>query len=198
MKPEIEAKFLNVDHDELRKKLKSLGAECTQPMRLMKRKNFDFPDQRLDKQKNGWVRVRDEGNKVTMSYKQLDSRELDGTQEVNITIDSFEAACNFLEAIGLESKTYQETKRESWRLDNFEIELDEWPWVKPYIEIEGPDEKSLKDLAKKLDLDWKKACHGSVEIVYRAEYDVADEDVDYIPEIIFSAPVPELLEKNRR
>lgn len=47
MKPEIEAKFLNVDHDALRAKLQGLGAECVQPMRITKRKNYDFPDGRL-------------------------------------------------------------------------------------------------------------------------------------------------------
>lgn len=198
MKPEIEAKFLDVNHQELRKKLESLGAVCKQPMRLMRRKNYDFPDLRLDKERNAWARVRDEGDKVTMSYKQLNSRELDGTHEVNLTVDSFDAACSFLEAIGLESKTFQETKRESWHLPGFEIELDEWPWVKPYIEIEGPDESSLRELADKLGLDWGAVCHGSVEVVYRGEYDVTDEDVDYIPIIAFGAPVPEVLESKRK
>lgn len=198
MKPEIEAKFLNANHNEIRKQLKSLGATCRQPMRLMRRKNYDFPDLRLDKKRNAWVRVRDEGDKVTMSYKQLDSRELDGTHEVNLTVDNFDAACSFLEQIGLESKTFQETKRESWRLEEFEIELDEWPWVRPYIEIEGPDEESLRTLADKLGLDWSTVCHGSVEVVYRGEYDVTDEDVDYIPVISFDTPIPEILESKRR
>jgi adenylate cyclase class 2 len=174
MKPEIEAKFLSVNHDELRSKLQALGAACAQPMRLMKRKNYDFPDGRLAKEKNGWVRVRDEGDKITLSYKQLNSRELDGTHEVNITVSSFKAADDFLTAIGLTATSYQETKRESWRLDDFEIELDEWPWAKPYIEIEGPDEKSLKELAQKLELDWARVCHGSVEVVYREEYYITD------------------------
>jgi len=198
MKPEIEAKFLDVNHDELRVKLKALGATCKVLMRIMRRKNFDFPDLRLDKEHNGWVRVRDEGDKVTMSYKQLNNREIDGTHEVSLTVDNFDASCSFLESIGLESKTYQETKRESWRLDDFEIELDEWPWIKPYIEIEGPDEKSLRELAGKLGLDWAKVCHGSVEVAYRAEYDVTDEQVDCIPVISFETRLPKVLENNRK
>lgn len=198
MKPEIEAKFLNVDHKALRAKLTALGATCRQPERLMRRKNFDFPDQRLDKEKNGWVRVRDEGDRVTMSYKQLNSRELDGTHEVNLVIDSFDAACSFLESIGLEAKTYQETKRESWVLDDFEIELDEWPWIKPYIEVEGPDEASLREIAAKLGLDWDEVCHGSVEIAYQAEYDVTGEEVDGIPVITFELPIPDVLMSHRR
>lgn len=198
MKPEIEAKFLDVNHDELRTKLLELGATCKTPMRLMKRKNLDFPDRRLGKEFNGWVRVRDEGDKITMSYKQLNNRELDGTHEVNVTVDNFDAACAFLEAIGLEVKTYQETKRESWRLDELEIELDEWPWAKPYMEVEGPDEASLRALVGNLGLDWSKVCHGSVEIVYQGEYDVTDDEIDDIPVITFDLPVPETLESKRR
>lgn len=197
MKPEIEAKFLNVDFDSLRAKLTELGATCVQPMRTMKRKNYDFPDRRLDA-RNGWVRVRDEGNKVTLSYKQLNNRELDGTHEVNITIDSFEAADEFLRAIGLEAKTYQVTRRESWRLDDFEIELDEWPWIKPYLEVEGPDEASLKALAEKLGLDWNTVCHGSVEVAYQAEYDVTEQEIDDIATISFDDPVPEWLVRKKR
>jgi len=198
MKPEIEVKFCNVSHDEMRAKLKALGATCEVPMRTMRRKSFDFPDMRLDKERNAWVRVRDESNKITMSYKQLNNRELDGTHEVNLTIDNFDLACNFLEQIGMEVKAVQETRRESWMLDNFEIELDEWPWTKPYIEFEGPDEASLKDLAGKLGLDWKDALFGSVEVVYQAEYDVTDKEVDYIPEFAFDLPVPEVLESKRK
>ncbi len=198
MKPEIEAKFLAVDHDALRQKLKEIGAECVQPMRVMKRQGYDFADGRLRKDKNGWVRVRDEGDKITMSYKQLNNRGLDGTHEVQLTIDSFEAGGAFLSALGLERNVYQVTKRESWRLGEFEIELDEWPWVKPYIEMEGPDEAGLKDLAAKMGLDWSKVCHGSVEIVYRGEYDVTDEDINGIPVIAFDQPIPDWLQKRRR
>lgn len=198
MKPEIEAKFLNVDHEILRAKLKEIGAECVHPMRLMKRQGYDFPDGRLRATNNGWVRIRDEGDKITMSYKQLNNRELDGTHEVQLTIDSFQAAGDFLHALGLQQGVYQETKRESWRLGGLEVELDEWPWVRPYIEMEGPDESALKDLAAKLGLDWKKVCHGSVEIVYRGEYDVTDKEINDIPVITFEEPIPDWLEKRRR
>lgn len=198
MKPEIEAKFLDADHDALRAKLKELGAECVQPMRVMKRQGFDFPDGRLRDKNNGWVRVRDEGDKITMSYKQLNNRELDGTHEVQITVDNFDSAGEFLKALGMERNVFQVTKRESWRLGEFEIELDEWPWAKPYVEMEGPDEAGLKDLAAKLGLDWSKVCHGSVEIVYQGEYDVTDEDIYTIPNINFDDPVPDWLEERRR
>ena len=198
MQAEIEAKFLDVDHDVLRKRLTAVGATCRQPMRLMKRKTYDFPDDRLRKERNGWARVRDEGDKITMSYKQLNSRELDGTHEVNLVIDDFTAGDAFLRQLGLESKSYQETKRESWTLPGFEIELDIWPWTKPYVEIEGPDEASLRVLAAKLELDWSMVCHGSVEVVYMAEYTVTEAEVDAIPHMTFEESVPEWLEERRK
>lgn len=198
MKPEIEAKFLHTDHDMVRERLTAIGAVCRQPMRLMKRKTYDFPDGRLRQEHNGWARVRDEGDKVTMSYKQLNDRGLDGTHEVNVIVNDFAAADAFLRQLGLEVHSYQETKRESWELSGFEIELDIWPWAKPYVEIEGPDAASLKELSAKLGLDWETVCHGSVEIVYQGEYDVTDKDVNSIPVMTFEDPVPEILKKNRR
>lgn len=198
MKPEIEAKFLDVDHEVLRQRLTAIGAVCRLPMRLMKRKAYDFPDHRLRLEQNGWARVRDEGDKITMSYKQLNNRELDGTHEVNLTVGSFAAADSFMQQLGLKVRSYQETKRESWTLSGFEIELDQWPWTKPYVEIEGSDESGLRDLAGKLGLDWGQVCHGSVEIVYRGEYDVTDEDINNIPVITFEEPIPGWLEERRR
>lgn len=196
MQTEIEAKFLDVNHDEIRKKLKALGAKLEQPMRLMRRKNYDYNDRRLENEKTGWVRVRDEGDKITLAYKQLEDRTLLGTKEVGLDVNDFEATCLFLENIGLEVQSYQETKRESWTIGEIQIELDEWPWVKPFIEIEAPDEASLKNVAAKLGYDWKDALHGSVEIVYQAEYDVTEEEVDHWDEITF-IQTPDWLEAKR-
>jgi adenylate cyclase, class 2 len=197
MQTEIEAKFLDIDHNALRAKLKELGAVCEQPMRTMYRKGYDFPDRRLRTKNNGWVRVRNEGDKVTMSYKQLDDRSLHGTKEICLTVDSFDQADAFLQAVGMVSDVHMETKRESWRLGHVEIELDEWPWTKPYVEIEAHSEEELKQLAAKLGLDWDKVLHGSVEVVYTAEYDVTENEVNSWPGIMF-VPVPDWLEAKRR
>ena len=195
MQTEIEAKFLAVDHDKLRGRLQELGAMREQPMRLMRRKVYDFPDLRLEKV-GGWARVRDEGDKITMSYKQLNDRGLHGTKEVNLVIDDFAQADAFLQALGLEAASFQETKRESWMLDGVQIELDEWPWIRPFVEIEGPSEAAVKTIAAKLGLDWNDATHGSVEIAYQAEYDVTEAEVDRWEEITFT-PVPDWLDEKR-
>ena len=195
MQTEIEAKFLDIDASQLRNKLKYLNAELIKPEREMKRKNFDHEDNSLNK-KNGWVRVRDEGDKVTLSYKQLNDRSLHGTKEVNVVVSDFDDTCSFLENIGMVQKSYQVTKRESWKLNGVEIEIDTWPWIPQYVELEGKSEADVKNVAAKLGLDWAKALHGSVEIAYQSYFDVTEEEIDGWSEILF-IPTPIKLEKKR-
>lgn len=196
MHTEIEAKFPDIDADALRAKLKEVGAILEHPEVQMRRKTFDYPDRRLEKI-GGWVRVRDEGNQITMSYKQLSDRSLHGTKEVNLVINDFDAAISFLNEIGLKSKSYQETKREKWMCSDVEVTIDTWPWVPSFAELEGPTEASVKECAAKLGFDWSAAMHGSVEPIYQMHFDVAEEEIDAWESITF-IPVPEWLERNRK
>lgn len=188
MHTEIEAKWLNIDHDELRAKLREAGAVLIQPERLMIRNIYDYPDLQLT-EKKGWVRVRNEGDKVTMSFKQQNDKSLHGTKEVNLVVDSFDEADAFLCALGLKCKSTQETKRESWKLGNVEIELDTWPWIPPYVEIEAPSETDLHDVARALGLDETKGLPGAVSVAFRDIYDLAPGELNTWESITFS-PVP--------
>ena len=68
MNTEIEAKFVNVSIDDVRSNLTKLGAVLEQPMRLMKRVTIDSDFMRSN---NAFLRIRDEGNKITITYKQF-------------------------------------------------------------------------------------------------------------------------------
>ncbi|CAN5627277.1 hypothetical protein BH23PAT1_BH23PAT1_1780 [soil metagenome] len=197
METEIESKWLSVDHVAMREKLKNLGANLVQPERLMSRKIFDYKDMRLQGV-GGWVCVRNESDKVTLSYKQLNDRSLHGTKEVTLVVDDFNKTCQFLESIGLESKSYQETKRESWVLDGSEIELDTWPWIPSFIEIEAKNEDTLKNIAQKLGLYLDDALHGSVETAYQAVYDVTEKEINGWKKITFTDVPAWLLAKKKR
>lgn len=184
MQTEIEAKFPDVDPEAIRELLQKIGAVREYEEVLMRRKNFDYPDKKLEKV-HGWVRVRDEGNKITMSYKQVDDRSLHGTKEVDVVVGDFDTTCAFLEAVGLVQKSYQETKREKWLYKNVEVTLDTWPWIPTFIELEGPDEQTLRTVASDLDLDWKTAMPGSVETVYQMHYDFTEDEIDHWDTITF-------------
>ncbi|MBI2676355.1 MAG: class IV adenylate cyclase [Candidatus Yanofskybacteria bacterium] len=197
MEVELEAKFLDIDKEVLRKKLKEVGAKLIYPERLMKRNVFDYPDERLEKE-GAWVRVRDEGdNKITLSYKRLVDRTLQGTKEITLDVADFDTMTNFLLAIGLKQDAYQETKREKWELDGSEITIDTWPWIPTFVEIESSTENGLTDIAKDLGFDWSQAMHGSVETAYQKYYDVTEQEIDGWESITF-VPVPDWLEVKRK
>lgn len=193
MKSEIEVKFLDVNFDQVRAKLTELGAACEQPMRLMRRAIIENDFMKTGK--DSFLRVRDEGDKVVMTYKQFDSLSVDGAKEIEVRVDSFDSTVKLLEQIGLPYKSIQESKRETWKLDDVEVVLDEWPWLKPYIEIEGESEEQLQDVAEQLGFNWDDAVFGDVMVAYRAEYPhLKDTDtVGNVASVKFDDSLPDLL-----
>lgn len=195
MNKEIEAKFADVSHEDVRKKLMELGATCTVPMRDMKRVVIHTPDMTT---KNAFIRVRDEGQRVTVTYKQFDSDSVDGANEYEVVVDDFDTAVNIFKAGGLAYDTYQESRRENWVLGDVEIMLDEWPWIKPYIEIEGESDEALREVAESLGFDWGDAIFGGVANIYLHQYPhIGQQGVDTINRdwsmIKFDDPAPALL-----
>lgn len=197
MSVEIEAKWVDVNFKDLRDKLLKLGAKLIQPERLMRRVAYDFSDKKIPSSNNAWLRVRDEGDKITLSYKQVNDRSILGTNEITITVDNFEQANEFVRILGFIPKSYQETMRETWSLGDSEITLDQWPWLPIMIEIEAASEDEVWNIALALGLDKNKAMFGSVENVYPIYFDVQETDVIKWPEIKFG-PVPQWLEDKRR
>ena len=190
MQTETEAKFLNIDVDKVQHQLTGLGAVCEQPMRLMRRAIIDHPTN-----KDAFVRVRDEGDKITLTYKQFDSLSVNGAKEIETIVGDFENAVRIFEAAGMKVRSVQESKRETWKLNDVEIVLDEWPWLKPYMEIEGTDEAAIRRVAEQLGLSWSNAVFGDVMAAYRAEYPHLSESdtVGTLPYVRFSDPIPDML-----
>lgn len=191
MKTEIEVKFVDVDIDDVRSRLQRAGATLVQPMRLMRRQVFHL----VDRSKDAYVRVRDEGDKVTMTYKQFDEIGLHGAKEVEVMVTNFEDTRNILQYAGLMPKSYQETRRETWLLDGVEVVIDEWPWLRPFIEIEGESEEAVRRTAAALGFEWEAAVFGAATEAYRQQYSDIPQDfiMDDVPEIKFDAPLPERL-----
>lgn len=193
MRTEIEAKFLNVDFDDIRRKLTALGGVCEQPMRLMRRVVFEVPQS--PHKGFDFVRVRDEGDKVTLTYKHFHNEDvISGVTEHETTVGDFDAMVELLKIFGLEYKSLQESHRETWRLGDVEVVLDEWPWLNPYIEIEGVSERHVEDVAKKLGFSWKDAVFGPTPQAYQAQYPDGDAaQLINVPRVAFDDPIADII-----
>ena len=190
MKNEIEAQFLDINIDEIRKKLEKAGAELVKPEVLMKRTVFYTGE-------NSFARVRDEGDKIVMTYKNVsDEKSILGTKEVNIIVNDYDDAILFLKGCGLAAKAVQETKREIWTLSNCEISIDTWPWLPTFMEIEGPSEDEVWAAAQTLGYTKAQAKFGSVDSTYQHYYGVDEEIVNqHTPEITFEMTPPKWAQK---
>jgi len=152
---EIEAKVKVDSHAATRARLAELGATCTSNV-LESNCIFDRPDDSLLAKGCG-LRVRHcealtgQAPAPTVTYKgpRLAS-ELKLREEINVTVDDADQATAMLEALGFRRVLHFEKRRESWRLDDCAIELDTVPHLGSYVEIEGPDESSVRRAQERL------------------------------------------------
>lgn len=189
MQIEYEATFVNVNKDEIRKRLQNIGAKLEKPEFLQKRFAFDFPTGH--EVEGGWLRVRDEKDKITMTLKVIDGNKIENQKEINIVVDDFERAKEFLILVGCKIKSYQETKREIWKINQTEICIDEWPFLEPFVEIEGDSEKAVMDVAHKLGFNYRDAVFCGVATLYSKRYGISYDIVNKdIPKITFEMENP--------
>ncbi len=198
MQDEIEVKFLNIEIVDVQARLQKVGAKLENPRTLMKRTVLDYPDQHLLRQKDSWVRVRDEGDKIKLTFKKVKEKEFGTAKEIEVEVSSYEDTVAIFENVELAVFSVQENYRETWTLEDCEIVIDEWPWLEPYIEIEGPSKKVVMDVAKKLSFDWEDAIFGSISIAYRTQYPyiLPSDKISSLKEIKFDLPIPDWFVKS--
>ncbi len=160
MNQEYEVKFLDIDVPKLEEKLRSIGAEKVGEY-FYKRTTFDFPDLNL-KGKGAWLRLRDEGDRVTLTWKKRlgmkahdGSASDEGMEEVEVVVSDFTQTATILRSIGMIDKFYQENRRTRYKKGVVEFDIDLWPRLKPYLEIEGPSWKDVEGAIVELGLDPK-------------------------------------------
>lgn len=180
---EYEARFLNVDKEKIRKKLKELGAKKEHKVMKFKRTVHRVPET-----VKGYARVRDEGDKITMtvkSYKPESKHAIETEVSIN---EPFEIGTQFLENSGLPQKAYQETYREKWIIDGCnEITIDDIPALS-YVEIDCKSEEKVFNIAEKLGLDKSQAHYGPFSKTYEEEYGIPKHVIDeVVSELVFTS-----------
>ena len=175
MPTEYEAKFLNIDVDSIKKKLKENGAKQVHGPLKFYRLIFKRCEEKGDKP--GFVRIRNERNKITMTTKIFNDKKFPEEREVTIN-ESFEKGCEFLRAIGIEEKSYQETMREKWSHPLVhEVTFDIVPGLPIYMEIDCTSEANLNKLVSLLELDKSNMKYGSFDKTYTEYYDIASDNI---------------------
>ncbi len=192
MNTEYEATFWPVVKEEVRQLLERAGAVMKYPERQMRRVVFYLPPSSPLTGMTAWARVRDEGDKVTMSIKQLTKHdEISDQKEVELIVSDFNTGVEMLRLMGCEEKAYQETRRELWELDDVQITIDEWPFLKPFIEVEGQSEEAVRVVSEKLGYVWNDALFCSADLIYMKQYGITHARInDETPRLSFDDPNP--------
>jgi adenylate cyclase class 2 len=176
MQTEIEVKILEINVDEVISRLDALGAKKIGE-KMQRRFVYDFNPKR----ENSWIRLRTDGNKTTLTVKEIHNDGIDGTKELEIVVDDFEKTNHLLEKLEYIAKGYQENRRISYVLDNVEIEIDFWPLIPPYMEIEAKTALEVEAMVKKLGFDVSQSTSINTKKVYK-KYGI---DIESIGELKF-------------
>lgn len=183
MHTEYEVRVLDIDKEKIETKLNQLGAQKVADYDY-KRRIYNFTPAVDHK----WIRLRTDGKKTTLTIKKLESLEIDGTKEMEIEVSNFEETDNMLNELGYKSHTYQENKRTRYILNDVELDIDSWPYIPTYLEIEGKDEKSVKDMIKLLEVDETKVTSIDVQGVFRKFYNI---EISNVPVVKFDESLDE-------
>lgn len=119
---------------------------------------------------NKWIRLRQSNNKSVLTSKHIlekDTSSFQSVLETEFEVSSLEEANLFLESIGVARRSYQEKIRYSYKYKNAEIEIDIWPLIKPYMEIECDDENLINEIIEKLELKNNQIVSLNTEQLYK-------------------------------
>ena len=161
MHTEYEVKILEIDIDKVKKKLEDIGAKLIFDS-LQRRYVYDFKPVIPKK----WIRLRTNGKKTTLTIKNITSSKIDGTKELEIVVDDFEKTNSLLNELGYKAKGYQETRRIQYNYNGVEIDIDYWPMIPTYMEIEGNNSEEVYEIVKLLGFKKKDTTTSGVEDIY--------------------------------
>jgi adenylate cyclase class 2 len=164
---EIEVKFLDVDKEELEKKLVAIGAHKVKDF-FYRHVAMDYPDYRLNKD-HSWIRLRDEEDKIVLAYKKrlgvssMHGTNDEGMEEIEVVVDNYETTKLFLHKIGLIEKHEAEKKRTRWQKGETVFDIDTFPALPTYLEIEAPSWAAIDTATEELGFDpsTRKICSGN-------------------------------------
>jgi adenylate cyclase class 2 len=162
---ETEVKFFIRKIESLRKRLIDADAVLLQPRVFESNLRFDTDDLRLTAAKQ-LVRLRRD-TKVTMAYKDhpVEHQMISRRREIEFEVDDFDAAKDFLQALGFTSMLIYEKYRTIYGLGDAVVMLDEMPYG-DFCEIEGSNRGMIQAAARMMELDWDAGVPDSYYVLF--------------------------------
>ena len=117
-----------------------------------------------------WIRLRKTNDKTTIAVKHIlanNNTNLQQMLETEIEVPGIKEANEFLESLGFSYKSYQEKRRTTYKYEGYEIDIDTWPGIPTYFEIEGGSEKELREILNKLGYNYNDSVSCSADEVYK-------------------------------
>lgn len=164
---EYEVKILNIDKEKIIQKLEDLGAQKEDDYDY-RRYVYGFKPEVYEK----WIRLRTNGKKTTLTIKEIKDYTISGTKEREIVVSDFDTTNEILNELGYFPKSYQENKRTRYKLDDVEIDIDTWPSIPTYMEIEGKSEEEVYSILEKLNIKRDEVTSLDVEGIFREVYGI--------------------------
>lgn len=171
MQAEYEVKILDIDVEKIKKKLDEIGAKKYLE-REMRRYVYDIDPQDQSK----WIRLRDNGEKTTLTIKKIENDGIDGTKEIEVIVNDFEETNLLLNELGFFHKAYQENRRISYKFGRVDIDIDFWPKIPPYVEVESESQEKIERVVEMLGFELTQTTSMSVTKVYAERYGINIHD----------------------
>jgi adenylate cyclase class 2 len=167
---EIECRFLEIDKADLIKKLLELGAKDKGEKLLEETIIYDADLKWTEEER--FVRLRKAGDEIKLTYKEHREHTVDGTYEIEFEIGDLKKAELMFERIGLQVYRHQHKKRHTLLFNGVTFDIDTWPKIPTYVELEGESESALQEAAKSVGLDWKDAVFHNARWVIENVYKI--------------------------
>lgn len=119
---------------------------------------------------NKWIRLRESGNTVTLAVKHIlldNGSKIQQLLETEIEVTGFEETNDLLLQLGFVHKSYQEKKRIRFMLRKHEIDIDFWPGIPPFMEVEGTSEDDIDNLLNCIGFTLMESVSCTADDIYR-------------------------------
>ncbi len=166
---EIELKFLDINKDEIIKKLVEVGAVQKYETEL-ETTTFEGPNiSRMDSAKT-FLRVRKVVDDVILTVKApAEDSVMAVREEYEVKVDDYKEAVRIFEQLGFVPFSFSK-KRTHFELDTIHFEIDEWGFIPPFLEVETQTEEQMQDIVQKLGLRIEDGKKGMITEIFPEKF----------------------------